>query len=67
MGLAENIKLARSNKSISQRELAEITRVTPAYIALLETGDRRNPSLEILQRISEALEISVNKLIDEVK
>ncbi|APM40514.1 helix-turn-helix transcriptional regulator [Clostridium kluyveri] len=63
MNLKNNIKKYRAQKNLSQRELAEKAEVTPAYIALLETGDRENPSTNILLKISQALEVSVSKLL----
>lgn len=69
MNLKNNIKKYRAQKNLSQRELAERAKVTPAYIALLETGDRENPSTNILLRLSRVLEVSVSELLglSEVK
>ncbi|WP_368490799.1 helix-turn-helix transcriptional regulator [Clostridium sp. BJN0013] len=63
MNLKNNIKKYRAQKNLSQRELAERAKVTPAYIALLETGDRENPSTNILLRLSMVLEVSVSELL----
>ncbi|SHK45807.1 helix-turn-helix domain-containing protein [Tepidibacter formicigenes] len=62
--LKENLKRIRKLKNISQRELAEQAKVTPAYIALIETGDRKNPSLEVLQSIAQALEVDIFQLLE---
>jgi transcriptional regulator with XRE-family HTH domain len=64
MNLKNNIRKYRTQKNLSQRELAERAKVTPAYIALLETGDRENPSTNILIKISKALEVPINKLLE---
>ncbi|MDK2920147.1 MAG: hypothetical protein PWQ37_2880 [Candidatus Petromonas sp.] len=65
MSLKDNLKRIRKLKNISQRELAEQISVTPAYIALIETGSRKNPSLEVLQRISQALEVNISDLLGD--
>jgi transcriptional regulator with XRE-family HTH domain len=49
----------------SMAELAKKAKVTDAYIAQLETGKRRDPSLEILKRLVRALEVPVTKLLDQ--
>lgn len=69
MNLKNNIKKYRAQKNLSQRELAEKAEVTPAYIALLETGDRENPSTNILLKLSKALQVPISKLLelDEAK
>lgn len=66
LDLKNNIKKYRSLKNLSQRELAELVGVTPAYIALLETGDRTNPSIDILQKLVIVLEVPIEKLLEKV-
>lgn len=63
MSLSKNLKHFRKIKNISQRELAEQTNVTPAYIALLETGDRTNPSYSVLKKLSKALDVPISVLL----
>jgi len=53
--LASNMKLYRKNLGISQAILAEKVDITDNYIALIETG-KRFPSVNMLERIAEALE-----------
>lgn len=59
------IKTLRIKKNLSQTQLAEKASITQAYLSLLETGKKKNPSLEILQRIAAALEVGVKDLISE--
>ncbi len=66
MSLAENIKHFREKREKTQRELADEVQVTPAYIALLETGDRVNPSTNVLSRIAKALDVQVNDLLNNI-
>lgn len=57
------LKQLRKKKGLTQVELAKKARVTQAYIAKLETGDKTNPSLAILRRLAKALRVSVTELL----
>lgn len=59
------IKTLRKQKNMSQQTLAHVASITQAYLSLLETGKKTNPSLDILLRIAEALEVSVTDLLNE--
>lgn len=54
----------RDGKGLTQVELAKRAKVTQAYIALLEAGDKKNPSLAILHRLAKALGVPVTKLLE---
>jgi transcriptional regulator with XRE-family HTH domain len=62
--LASVLKQKRETLGLSQRDLARKARVTPGYVAQLEMGVRRNPTLEILKRLAKALGVPVGELID---
>jgi transcriptional regulator with XRE-family HTH domain len=53
--LSTVIRELRRASALSQRELAHKADVTGAYIAQLETGVKKNPSLDILKRLACAL------------
>jgi transcriptional regulator with XRE-family HTH domain len=57
------IKTLRQEKGLSQKALAEQVGVTDAYIAMLETGKRKNPSLDILKKLAKALGVPVTELL----
>jgi transcriptional regulator with XRE-family HTH domain len=63
MRLSRVIKQLREAKGLSQKALAEKADVTAAYIAMLETGKRENPSLAILRRLAKALDVPVTELL----
>jgi transcriptional regulator with XRE-family HTH domain len=48
---------------MTQRELAGKAKITPGYIAQLEMGQKKNPSLVVLQRIAKALGVPVTELL----
>jgi transcriptional regulator with XRE-family HTH domain len=53
----------RAERSLTQEELAKRAKVTRAYIAVLETGHKKNPSLEVLKRLAKALGVPVTELV----
>ena len=57
-----NLKIARVRKGLSQQELSEKTNVSKQYISLLETGQAKNPSLSIMKKIAEVLEVSIGEI-----
>lgn len=65
MGL--NIKLKRTEKSIKQYELAKQAGISREYLRLIECGKATNPSIQVMKRISEILETSVQSLFFDEK
>lgn len=49
-----NLQQMRRAKKLSQEELADRAQVHQTYLSGVENG-RRNPSIEVLQRIAKAL------------
>ncbi|AVQ12315.1 helix-turn-helix transcriptional regulator [Leptospira santarosai] len=62
--LPKNLKLFRKKKNWSQTELAKNAGTTLTHINRLETG-KSNPSIEIVQKIALALEVSIDDLVSE--
>lgn len=60
------IKELRKNKGLSQKELAHLLNVSPAYIQQIEAG-KKNPSVSTLKRIASALEVELSVLLDNHK
>ncbi|HEY3741796.1 MAG TPA: helix-turn-helix transcriptional regulator [Bryobacteraceae bacterium] len=59
--LAERVATARKRKGWTQQVLAERCDLPRSYIADVE-GERRNPSLRTLLRVSNALGIPIHEL-----
>lgn len=64
--LGMRIKYLRQNRRWSQEDLALCANVNKNYISDLENG-RRNPSLEILERIAVAFNISLAELFKGIE
>jgi transcriptional regulator with XRE-family HTH domain len=61
MFLGKNVKRLREKQHLSQEKLSEKVDVHVSYIGQIERG-LRFPSLKILFRISDALEVRINEL-----
>ena len=62
-GLDQVIRELREKKGLSQEELAFKAKVTPGYVAQLELGLRKNPSLDVVRRIARALGVRLAELL----
>lgn len=61
--LGRVLRNLRAAKGWTQEQLAKKAGMTRAYVAKLETGGKRNPSLAILQRLARALGVPVGELL----
>jgi len=59
--LALNMKKRRNTLGFSQAKLAEKVNTAPTYIAMIEL-EKKFPSVEMLERIAEALEMDTTEL-----
>ena len=46
------------------REVAVKAKVPPGYLAELESGKKKNPSLDVLKRLAKALGVPVAALLE---
>ena len=61
--LAENLRELREKKGLSQDRLAKLADVANNTIIKIEQGENRNPTLETLKKIANALDVSIDELI----
>ncbi len=61
--LGKVLKALREAKGMTQLQLAKKAKVTQAYVALLEAGVKKNPTLATLKRIAKALKVEVWDLL----
>lgn len=61
MTLGHAIKLIRTARNITQRQIAQQLDVSANYLSLIE-GDKRDPSLAFLKRLAAALKVPVAML-----
>jgi transcriptional regulator with XRE-family HTH domain len=60
--LGEYIRLQRQMADLSLRQMAELTRVSNAYLSQIERG-LHQPSLRVLRSIAQALNVSAETLL----
>lgn len=63
MTLAENLRKARHEAGLSQRQAARASEVHYTSICLIETGKRPNPSIQTLGKLARAYGVSVSSLV----
>lgn len=59
---AENLKKCRAKRGISQDELAKKISIHPVQFSRYERGQSA-PSIEVVQKIADALEVSIDQLV----
>ncbi len=62
--LATVLRERREHANMTQEELAKRAKVTRSYIAVLEAGHKKNPSLDIMKRLARALGVPVGELLE---
>jgi transcriptional regulator with XRE-family HTH domain len=61
--LGMRLKRLRTQRQLNQADLAKKVGVTQAYIAMLERGAFKNPTLDVLQKLAKALKVTVAELV----
>jgi len=63
----KKIKKIREARGLTQEQLSKMVNVSRPYLADIERGFKRNPSFALLERIAQALGVTVNDLLEEQK
>lgn len=61
--IGETIKLLREKKGLKLNELARMAGVNASYLSALENNKKQNPSRDILKKLSNKLDMSVEDII----
>jgi len=66
MGQGVRMMVARLRKQqhLTLLQLARRVGVTEAYMSMLESGVRKNPSLATLKKLAKALKVTVAELVE---
>lgn len=67
MKIGDKIKKIRKEKGISQKELAEMLNNMPVSTLANYENNHRNPSIDMIDKLVEALDISWGDLLDNEK
>jgi len=63
--LSENVKKIRKQRELSQDKLAKLAGITLTTLVKIEAGANDNPTLKTLKSLANALEVTVNDLIED--
>lgn len=63
---ARNLRELRKERGLSQEALAELVGLHRTYIGSVERGER-NISVDNIEKISDALNVSASSLLDEFR
>ena len=62
--LGRRVRNLREMRGLGLNELARTAKVSPGYLSQLESGQRDNPSVEVLHRLAAALNVTVQYLVE---
>jgi len=62
--IAENIKLLRAKQGISQDKLSKLADISLHTITKIESGGTPNPTIETVQKIGKAFDVSIDYLLN---
>jgi len=62
--IGKNLRILRKQKEWSQDKLSKVADISYNTVIKLESGGITNPTIETLQKIAKALNISVDNLIN---
>ena len=60
--IASNIRQYRAKKKISKEKVSELTGISQQHISNIE-NEQVNPSIELLLKIADALDVTLNDLV----
>ena len=66
IAFGQTVRKIRMSKDISQEKYAEMCNLHRTYISDIELG-KRNVSLENIEKMANALDMSISKLFQEVE
>jgi len=61
--IGKNIKRFRQDKGLSQDKLSKLADLSLNTVVKIELDDSPNPTIETIQRIAKALDVSVDDLL----
>lgn len=64
--IGARLRDAREARSLTQKALEDLSGVEQRTISGIETGEVRNPGWQIVARLAQALELSVDELAQDI-
>jgi transcriptional regulator with XRE-family HTH domain len=63
-GVGDRVRRFRRHRKLTQQALADLAAVDKGYISRLEAGEIADPGVDLVERLSKALEVSMRHLAD---
>lgn len=63
--LGDKIKQLRENKNLGLNETAELVGISGSYLSNIESGKKKNPSMQVLSKIAVVLDVQVEDFFKE--
>lgn len=60
--MGKNLKIKRIEKGYMQKDLADMVGISNQYLNALENGRAKNPSMEVMKKLADALGTSIPEL-----
>lgn len=64
--IGKNIKRYRQDKGLSQDKLSKLADLSLNTVVKIELDESPNPTIETIQRIAKALDVSVDDLLKKI-
>jgi XRE family transcriptional regulator, master regulator for biofilm formation len=61
--VGDRIKKIRLEKNLTINELAQLSQISKSYISSIERGLQKNPSIKILKKLAETLNVPLESII----
>jgi len=61
--IAKNIRKYRTQKGLSQDKLSRLADISHATIIKIESGGIQSPTIDTVQKIAKALDVSLDELL----
>ena len=65
MSIANNLKIIRTEKGLPLEKTARLADLSLSTVVKIEDGTNKNPTIDTLSKITKALEIGVDYLIQK--
>lgn len=63
-GVGDRVRRFRRHRGLTQQGLADLARIDKGYISRLEAGQIADPGIDLVERLSTALGVSVRHVAD---
>ena len=60
--VGDRIRELRAQKNLTINELAQLSQISKSYISSIERGLQKNPSIKVLQKLAETLNVPLESI-----